>query len=146
MMRMTRVEHANATPEEVMDVILDFDLTPPGMTMAPIYETPEMAGSLYEWTFKFMGIPQKGLTLISEYVPGEKVSFRNFGAMESTSTMTFEPEHGGTRVTIKGESRMTLPLIGRFLDPVLKRGMQQNIEWTIEQIEARAAKKEPAEV
>ena len=56
--------------------------------------------------------------------------------------MTFEPENKGTRVTMNGESRLTIPLIGRFLDSFLERGMLKNTEWTMRQVEMRHAKKE----
>ncbi len=141
MMRMKKTLHVDAEPEEVVSVMLDFSVNPPGMTGAPVYETPDIEGSVYEWTFKFVGVPQKGVMIVTEYVPNERVSFRNFGAMESTSTWTFEAENTGTRVTMDVASRLTIPLIGRFLDPVLKREMLKNIEWTLRQIEMRRAKR-----
>ena len=41
-----------------------------------------------------------------------------------------------------GESRLTIPLIGRFLDSFLERGMLKNTDWTMRQVEMRHAKKE----
>ena len=124
-MKMTKTMHVDAEPEEVMSVVLDSAVNPPGMTMAPVYEAPGMEGSVYEWSFKIVGVPQKGIMVITEYVPGKRMSSRNLGALESTSTMTFEPEDGGTRVTVDGESRLTIPLIGRFLDSVPRAGDAQ---------------------
>ncbi len=56
--------------------------------------------------------------------------------------MTFEPENGGTRVTINVESRLTIPLIGRFLDSFLKRGDAQEHRMDLRQVEMRHAKQE----
>ena len=142
MMKMKKTLHVDAKPEEVQSIVLDSSVNPPGMTMAPVYETPDRAGTVFEWSFKVAGVPQKGITVLTEYVPGERLSFRNLGALESTSTMTFEPENEGTRVTIDAASRMTMPLIGRFLDPLLKRGMLKNIKWTMRQVERRHEKQE----
>ncbi len=142
MMRMTTAMHVDAEPEEVVSFMLDSSVNPPGMTMAPVYETPGIEGSVYEWSFKLFGVPQKGIMIITEYVPGERLSDRNLGAMESTGTMTFEPENGGTRVTMNTAARLTIPLIGRFLDSFLERGMLKNTEWTMRQLEMRLAKKE----
>jgi carbon monoxide dehydrogenase subunit G len=144
MMKMTKTMHVDAEPEEVMSMLLDSSVNPPGMTMAPVYEGPTREGGVYEWSFKLAGTTQKGLMIITEYVPGERMSSRNLGAIESTSTMTFEPEDGGTRVTVDGASRLTIPLIGRFLDPFLKRGMIKNMKWTMRQVELRHAKQEAA--
>lgn len=142
MMKMTRTMHVDAEPEEVMSAVLDSSVNPPGMTMDPVYETAGTEGSVYEWSFRIVGLPQKGITILTEYVPGERMSFRNLGALESTSTMTFEPEDGGTRVSIDAASRLTIPLIGRFLDSFLERGMLKNMRWTMRQVEIRHAEKE----
>jgi hypothetical protein len=142
MMKMTKEMHVDAEPEEVLSILLDSSVNPPGMTMAPVHEAPGREGSVYEWSFKIVGLPQKGIMIITEYVPGKRLSTRNLGAMESTSTITFEPEDRGTRATMNVESRLTFPLIGRFLDSFLKRGMLKNIEWTMRQVEMRHAKKE----
>jgi len=142
MMKMTKAMHVGAEPEEVMSTLLDSSVNPPGMKVAPVYEPPGIEGSVYEWSFRIVGVPQKGIQIITEYLPGERLSFRNFGAMESTGTMTFEPEDKGTRVTVNTEARLTIPLIGRFLDSFLERGMLKNTEWTMRQVEMRHAKKE----
>jgi carbon monoxide dehydrogenase subunit G len=142
MMRMTKTMHVDAEPEEVMSVLLDASVNPPGMSTAPVYQPAGVEGSVYEWSFRIVGVPQKGIQIITEYVPGERLSFRNFGAMESTGTMTFEPENTGTRVTLTTEARLTMPVIGRFLDSLLERGMLKNAEWSMRQVELRHAKKE----
>ena len=142
MVKISRVLHVDAEPEEVLSGLLDSSINPPGMTMAPVYEALDMEGSVYEWSFKIVGVPQKGIMIITGYVPAKRLSTRNLGAIESNSTMTFEPENEGTRVTMSGESRLTIPLIGRFLDSFLERGMLKNTEWTMRQIEMRHAKNE----
>lgn len=140
MMRMTKTMHVDAEPEEVMSVLFDASVNPPGMSMAPVYEPAGIEGSVYEWSFKIAGVPQKGIQIITEYVPGERLAFRDFGAMESTGTMTFEPEDTGTRVTLDTEARLTIPVIGRFLDSFLERGILENTEWSMRQVELRHAR------
>lgn len=142
MLKTTKAMHVNADPDEVLSGLLDSSINPPGLTMAPVYEVPGREGSVYEWSFKFVGVPQKGIMIITEYEPGKRLSTMNLGAIESTSTMTFAPEDEGTWVTLNGESRLTMPLIGRFLDSFLERGMVKNTEWTMRQIEKRHAQKE----
>ncbi len=142
MMKTNKTMHVDAEAEEVVSVLLDPSVNPPGLTMAPVYEGQGREGNVYEWSFKILGIPQKGIMIITEYLPGKRISFRNLGAMESTTTMTFESEGDGTKVTIDGESRLRIPLIGRFLDPLLERGMAENTEWTMRQVEKRHARRE----
>jgi uncharacterized protein YndB with AHSA1/START domain len=128
-MRATKTMHIDAKPERVMSFFLDWTATPPGMTMEVVHESPDVVGNSYEWTFKMLGMPRKGVTVYTDYVPAERLAFRNFGVLEGTSTWTVEPEDGGSKVTVQVESRLAVPLIGRFLDPILRREWEKNVAW-----------------
>ena len=134
-MRATKTMHVDAKPEQVMLFMLDSTATPRGMTMEAVYESPDVVGNSYEWTFKMLGIPRKGVTVYTDYVPGERLATREFGAMEGTSTMTVEPDNGGSKVTFEMDSHLAVPLIGRFLDPMLQKGWEKNIAWGKREIE-----------
>ena len=134
-MKATKTMHVDATPEQVFSFMLDSTSTPPGMTMKVVHESPDVVGNSYEWTFKMLGIPRKGVTVCTHYVPGERVEFRNFGAMEGTQTETVEPDNGGSKVTHEMDSHLAVPLIGRFLDPMLRKGWEKNLEWGKREIE-----------
>ena len=134
-MRATKTMHIDATPEQVFSFMLDSTATPRGMTMEIVYESPDVVGNSYEWTFKMLGIPRKGVTVYTDYVPGERITFRDLGAMEGTSSVTIEPDNGGSKVTFEMDSHLAVPLIGRFLDPILRKGWEQNIEWGKREIE-----------
>ena len=137
-MRATKTMHVDATPEQVFSFMLDSTATPRGMTMEVVYESPDVVGTSYEWTFKMLGVPRKGVTVCTDYVPGERMVFRNFGAMEGTQTGIVEPDNGGSKVTAQMDSRLAVPLIGRFLDPMLRRGWEKNLAW-----EKREMEKQP---
>jgi hypothetical protein len=105
------------------------------MTMEAVYESPAVVGNSYEWTFKMLGIPRKGVTVTTEYVPGERVALRSFGPMEGTSTWTVEPEDGGSKATVHVEMRLPVPLIDRFFDPILRREWEKNLAWGLRELE-----------
>jgi len=137
-MRATKTMHIDATPEQVFSFFLDATATPRGMTMEAVHESPDVVGNSYEWTFKMLGIPRKGVTVYTDYVPGERIAVRNFGAMEGTQTETVEPDNGGSKVTHEMDSRLAVPLISRFLDPMLRKGWEKNLAWGKREIEKRA--------
>ena len=137
-MRATKTLHADAKPERVMSFFLDSTATPPGMTMEAVHESPDVVGNSYEWTFKTLGMSSKGVTVYTDYVPGERLVSRNFGAIEGTSTVTVAPDNGGSKVTLEMDNRLAVPLIGRFLDPMLRKGWEKNIAWGKREIEKRA--------
>ena len=140
-MRATKTVHVDAKPERVLSFFIDWTATPSGMTMKPVYESPDVVGNSYEWTFTMLGIPRKGVVVFTEYVPEERIAFRNFGAMEGTSSVTVEPDNGGSKVTHEMDSHLSIPLIGRFLDPMLQREWEKNVEWGKREIEKTATKK-----
>ena len=141
-MRAAKTMHIDATPEQVFSFMLDSTATPRGMTMEIVHESPDVVGNSYEWTFKMLGIPRKGVTVVTDYVPGERAVFRNFGAMEGTQEGTVEPDNGGSKVTHEMDSSFPVPLIGRFLDPLLEKGWEQNVAWAKREIEKQAKGKE----
>ena len=136
-MRATKTMHIDATPEQEFSFMLDWTATPRGMTMEVVHESPDVVGNSYEWTFKMLGIPRKGVTVYTDYVPGERIAVRNFGAMAGTQTETVEPENGGSKVTHEMDSRIAVPLISRFLDPMLRKVWEKNLEWGKREIEKR---------
>jgi uncharacterized protein YndB with AHSA1/START domain len=134
-MRATKTMHVDAKPERVMSFFRDSTATPRGMTMEVVHESPDVVGTAYEWTFKMLGMPRRGVTIYTDYVPAERIAFRHFGAMEGISTVTVEPDDGGSKVTIEADSRLAVPLIGRFLDPILHKEWEKNVEWGKGEIE-----------
>ena len=137
-MRVTRTMHVDAEPEELLAFFVDSSATPPGMTMEVVHESPEVVGNSYEWTVKMLGIPRKGVTVYTEYVPGERVTFRNFGALQGTATWTVEPAAGGSKATIEWEAHLAFPMIGRLFDPLLLRQWEKNLEWGKREIEKQS--------
>ena len=127
--------HADVEPEQVTSFLVDSSVNPPGMTMEVVYESPAVVGNSYEWTFKMLGLPRKGVTVFTEYVPGERVALRSFGPMEGTSTWTVEPEDGGSKATVQVEIRLAVPLVDRFFDPILQREFEKNLAWGLRELE-----------
>ena len=134
-MKETRTLHADVAPEQVTSFLIDSSSVPPGMTMGVVYESPAVVGNAYEWTFKMFGVPRKGVTVYTEYVPGERVAWRSFGPMEGTSTWTVEPENGGSKATVEVESHLAVPIVDRFFDPILRRNWEKNLAWGTSELE-----------
>ena len=134
-MRATRTMHADVEPERVTSFLVDPSVNAPGMTTEAVYESPAVVGNSYEWSFKMLGIPRKGVTVVTEYVPGERVASRSFGALEGTATWTIEPEDGGAKATVQMDYRLPVPIIDRFFDPILQREFEKNIAWGISELE-----------
>ena len=138
-MKATKTMHVDANPEQVISFLLDSTATPRGMTMKAVYESPGVVGNSYEWAFNVLGIPRKGVTVYTDYVPGKRLAVRNFGAMEGTATYAVEPDDGGgSNVTVQADSRLAVPVIWRFFDPFLQKMWERNTEWAKRELNEQA--------
>lgn len=137
-MKFTKIMHTDAPPEVVTSYLIDAEAMPPVYEMKAVYEAPGVVGSSYEWKGKMLGITSKGITVYTEYVPGERVVFRNFGAMEGTSSWTVEPENGGSKVTANVDAGLGIPVIGRLLAPMMRREFDKNLAYGKREIEKRS--------
>ena len=134
-MKATKTMHVDATPEQVFSFLVDSTATPRGMTMEVVHSGSDVVGNSYEWTFKMLGIPRKGVTVCTDYVPGERIVFRNFGAMEGTQAVNVEPDNGGSKVIHEMDARLPVPFFSRFLDPMLRKEWEKNLAWGKGEIE-----------
>lgn len=101
---------------------------------------PEGVGNVYEWRFSTLGMRFTGVTVYTEYVPGERMSWRDIGAIENANTWTFTPEGDGTRATLYVNARARVPLLGRLLEPLLMRQMDKMLRAGLAEVEAQAAR------
>lgn len=113
--------HIDAAPETVFDCIVDPANVPPGITIRTVNESPEGAGNLYAWTYRLAGIPVRGTTVYTEYVPNRRVACENRGKVAATAVFTLEPEHGGTRLTRDVDFKVHIPLFGGLLEALMVR-------------------------
>ena len=136
MMRATKTMHVEVKPDRVLSFLIDSSVHPPGMTVEAVYESPAVLGNSYEWNAKMFGMRRKGVMVVTDYVPGERLAFRNFsGAFEGSSTWIVEPENGGSKATAQAEARLAVPLVGRLFDPLLQRMWEKQLEWGKSEIE-----------
>lgn len=137
-MKITKTLHADADPEVVTSYLIDADAMPPIWEMKAVYEAPDVVGSSYEWKGKMLGITRTGVSIYTEYVPGARVAFRNYGAMSGESTWTVEPDNGGSKVTVEAEVGFGFPVIGRLLEPIMRRQFDKSLAYGKREIEKRS--------
>jgi len=75
--------------------------------------TGQGVGQRFGWTYKMMGIPLKGKDEVTEYVPNQRYVHKSTGGIVSTWTWTFQPEAGGTRLSLVVEYTIPVPVLGK---------------------------------
>lgn len=123
-MRLTHTHHVAAAPDEIFRYVVDRDVfSPAGTTVEAVHETPAIEGNVYIWKSRMFGLPFTGVMVYTDYVPGRRLTVRNLGRFESTTSFTVEPEGDGCRLTVDNAATLHLPLADRFVGPLLRREM-----------------------
>jgi hypothetical protein len=84
MMRATRTIRFDGTPEEVLEFVFDDAVAAQDEALEPIRETRGRVGDSYAWTVKLPGTRHRGVTIITDYVPDQRLA-RDFGVVEGTA-------------------------------------------------------------
>jgi carbon monoxide dehydrogenase subunit G len=129
--KATRSDHIDAAPETVFDHIVDPTIVPPGMRVQTVHESPEGVGSVYEWTYRLLGIPFRGITVYTQYVPNRRFVCQNLGMVAATVLFTVEPEDGGTRLTREMGFKVRIPLLGRLLEALMVKAAEPDAVRTV---------------
>lgn len=127
----TRSIHIDAAPETVFDNIVDPNIVPPGMTVQTVHESPEGVGSVYEWSYRLLGITFRGITVYTQYVPNRRLACQNLGMVAATVVFTVEPEDGGTRLTRETDFKVRIPLLGRWLEALMVKAAEPDAIRTV---------------
>ena len=112
--------------------------------MVGIMEVSDVSGSgadlHFHWKYRMAGVPLKGETQFSEYVPNERSVSASTGGIPSTFRWTYTPEAGATRLDLDLEYTVPVPVLGKLAENlVLKRNEReadlwmQNIKESLEQ-------------
>jgi uncharacterized protein YndB with AHSA1/START domain len=85
--------------------------------------TTEGVGTHYSWTVRMAGIPMRGFSVYTEFVPNERIVERDARAIVGEWKYTFAPEGTGTRLTMEHRQRsvFALPLVTNLVDYVTPR-------------------------
>jgi len=91
-------------------------------------------GRHFHWTFKMVGIPLKGQSTTIEHVPDRRTVTESQGGVSSTWAADVEPEGEGTRLTMKVEYTVPVPVLGKLAEHLISRQNQRNLESSMENI------------
>lgn len=83
-------------------------------------------GQHYRWTYKMSGVRLEGETRVIEHIRNERRVTQSKGGIVSTWTYTFEPQDDGTRLNLKVEYTIPVPVLGKLAEKlVLKRNERE---------------------
>ncbi len=129
--------HINAPVEEVFEYIDDPRNDPewmPDMVEVHDVEGPPGVGRQFRWTFKMVGVPLKGHSATIEHVPNRRTVTESKGGVSSTWFADVEPAGDGTKLTMKVEYAIPVPVLGKLAEHLVAKRNKQNFELSVDNI------------
>jgi len=94
-------------------------------------------GNSFRWVYKMAGMRFEGTSEDTEYVANQRTVTKSKGGIESTHTWTFQPEDGGTRMTVQVEYTVPIPLLGKLVEAVIVKLNENEAELLLANLKAR---------
>lgn len=85
-------------------------------------------GSSYRWTYSLGGMRLDGTVEDVEVVANVRHARKIGGAISLMLIAMFQPEEGGTRVTLEVNYRVPIPVLGKVAEAFILQGMEREIE------------------
>lgn len=94
-------------------------------------------GYAYDWTYKMAGVRLEGHAEWTEFVPNQRIVFKNESGIPSTFIWTYQAEAGGTRVAVSVDYTVPNAILGKLAAPVLHKINEQEAETVLTNLKAR---------
>ncbi|MFZ1866801.1 MAG: SRPBCC family protein [Polyangiales bacterium] len=127
----------NAPVQKVFEYIDDPRNDPEWMIdMMEVHEVegPPGVGRHFHWTFKMVGVPLKGQSTTIEHVPNRRTVTESQGGVSSTWAADLQPEGDGTKLTMKVEYTIPVPVLGKLAEHLVAKRNERNLESSMQNI------------
>ncbi len=106
-------------------------MVPPGIVIDTVHESPAGVGNVYEWTYRLLGIPIRGVMVYTQLVPHRLFICKYLGTVGATATFAVEPDDGGTRLTRGVDFNVRIPLLGKVLEKLMVKAADPDAVRTV---------------
>ncbi len=140
---MPKVERTiiiNAPVEKVFDYWAEPTNVPefwPSMVEVKDVQRLPNGGNSFRWVYKMAGMRFEGTSEDTEVVANQRTVSKNKGGIESTITMMFQPEDGGTKLTIQTEYTVPVPLLGKLAEAFIVKQNEHETELLLANLKAK---------
>ena len=141
---MTKVERAitiNAPVEKVFDYMTEAtnlpEIWPSMVEVKDVKRTPEHIGTTFQWVYKMAGMRFEGSSTVIEYVANQREVTKSERGIPSTFVWTYQPEDGGTRLTVEVEYTIPVPLLGKLAEAFIAKQNEREAEVMLANLKAR---------
>jgi len=97
------------------------------LEVSNVKELPN-GGYSYDFVYKMVGMRLTGFSEDIEVVPNERSVSLSTGGIESKIAFLFQPEDGGTNLSVEAEYTVPVPVLGKFAESVIVRQAENEVE------------------
>ena len=140
---MAKVEKSiliNAPVEKVFDFMLEptniLEIWPSMLEVKNVQSLPN-GGYRYDWVYKMAGMRFEGQTETTEVIQNQRVVAKNESGIPSTFIWTYQPEDGGTRVTVNVDYTIPGAALGKLAEPIIHKMNEHEGETLLANLKAR---------
>jgi uncharacterized membrane protein len=110
----------------------------PGMMeVKEVNKTEDYVGTHFRWVYKMAGLRFEGETKVIEHIRNKKIVTQTKGGIQSTWTFTFEPQGQVTRVSIKVDYRIPVPVLGKLAEALVLKQNEREASMALSNIKER---------
>lgn len=140
---MAKIEKSifiNASVEKVFDFMLEptniLVIWPSMLEVKNVQSSPN-GGYRYDWVYKMAGMRFEGQTETTEVIQNQRVVAKNESGIPSTFIWTYQPEDGGTRVTVNVDYTIPGAALGKLAEPIIHKMNEHEGETLLANLKAR---------
>ena len=130
----------NAPTEKVFEYIIEpanlLEIWPSMIEAKDIQPLPN-GGNKFRWVYKMAGIRFEGTSEITEFVPNQRTVSITKGGVESEIIWEFQSEGEATKVTMKADYTVPIPLIGKLAEAFIVKQNDNEGDTILANLKAR---------
>ena len=140
MAKITKSVTINAPVEKVYAFMSEPTNLPeiwPSMVEVKDVQPSPAGGYNFSWVYKMAGVRFDGASETTEAIPNQRVVNKSTKGIESTFVWMYEPEDGGTKLTLEVEYTVPIPLVGKLAEAFIVKQNQHEADVMLANLKAR---------
>ena len=130
----------NAPSEKLFKYVTEPDKLPeiwPSLIENKDVERLPNGGNRTRFIYKMAGMRFEGISEDTEFIPNQRVVSKIQGGVEGEVIWEFQPDDGGTDVTLKSEYTVPIPLLGKLAEVFIVKQNENEGETILANLKAR---------